>query len=111
MKDFFNIIRWPNLLMIVVIQALVFYFLMDHMGSMLYLEEAALLILITLLIGAAGYVINDYYDSAIDKINKPEEWIAGNTWSLTRTLNVYKVLVATGAVLALFLAYRLDMLI
>jgi 4-hydroxybenzoate polyprenyltransferase len=111
MKNFFRIIRWPNLLMIAVIQGMVFYFLMDHMGSMLYLQEAALLIFITVVIGAAGYVINDYYDSPIDSINKPSRWIAGNSWSLPKTLKVYKVLVALGAVLSLVLAYRLEMLI
>jgi 4-hydroxybenzoate polyprenyltransferase len=39
--------------------------------------------LLTLLISAAGYIINDYYDSEIDQINKPEKWVVGNTLSLT----------------------------
>ena len=54
MQNFFRIIRWPNLLMIAGIQALVFMKLMDHMGSMLYIEEVTGLIIITMIIGAAG---------------------------------------------------------
>ena len=110
MQNFFRIIRWPNLLMIAGIQALVFMKLMDHMGSMLYIEEVTGFIIITMIIGAAGYVINDYYDSRIDSINKPERWIAGNTWSLAKVMRFYKWLVVIGAICSLALAFRLEML-
>ena len=38
-----------------------------------------LLILATLMIAAAGYMINDYYDVKIDYVNKPDEVIIGRT--------------------------------
>ncbi|EKB48182.1 geranylgeranylglycerol-phosphate geranylgeranyltransferase [Cecembia lonarensis] len=38
-----------------------------------------LLILATVMIAAAGYMINDYYDVKIDYINKPDEVIIGRT--------------------------------
>jgi len=36
------------------------------------------LVFSTLLIAAAGNIINDYFDIKSDKINKPENWIIGN---------------------------------
>lgn len=38
-----------------------------------------LLVIATLMIAAAGYMINDYYDVKIDYVNKPEEVIIGKT--------------------------------
>ncbi|MBI9068119.1 MAG: geranylgeranylglycerol-phosphate geranylgeranyltransferase [Salinivirgaceae bacterium] len=37
------------------------------------------LILINVLLGAAGYVINDYFDRKIDSINRPKKVIVGKT--------------------------------
>ena len=37
------------------------------------------MVLSTVIIAAAGYYINDYYDIKIDLINKPEKVIVGNT--------------------------------
>jgi len=37
----------------------------------------ALLVLINMLLGAAGYIINDYFDRHIDRINRPNEVVVG----------------------------------
>lgn len=111
LRNFFHIIRWPNLLMLAVIQGIIYLRLLQTVQSVLGLAEIILLITITVMIAASGYVINDYYDARIDSINKPQRWIAGNTWPLKTVLNVYSVLVGAGALLSILLAYRLSLFI
>lgn len=111
LRNFFHIIRWPNLLMLAVIQGIIFYRLLQPGLSVMGVAEMILLVTITMTIAASGYVINDYYDARIDSINKPHRWIAGNTWSLKTVLNVYGVLIGAGALLSIFLAYKLSLII
>ncbi len=111
LKAIFSIIRWPNLLLLGLIQGVVFTKLIDWHWSIMNGTDVILLILITMLIGAGGYVINDYYDIEIDKINKPKQWIAGNQLSTGQVLRLYKGLIVAGAILAVSLGVRLDLLI
>jgi len=59
------------------------------------------LVIINVLLGAAGYIINDYFDRKIDSINRPHKVIIGNTVHrrfaiiLHSTLNGIAVLLAT----------------
>jgi 4-hydroxybenzoate polyprenyltransferase len=79
---FFRLIRWPNLVMIAVTQVL-FYFSLVHPlywgrefnDSSFKGINFLLLIISSLLIAAAGNIINDYFDRNIDEINKPEKKI------------------------------------
>ncbi|MBL0126692.1 MAG: geranylgeranylglycerol-phosphate geranylgeranyltransferase [Flavobacteriales bacterium] len=48
-------------------------------GPQLSLPLFVLLVLSTVLIAAGGNIINDYFDTRIDRINKPEEVIVGRT--------------------------------
>lgn len=74
---FFKLVRVLNLLFIVLTQALFQYFIVVPM--MQYKEHSpalsnqyfALLCLSSVLVAAAGYIINDYFDLNIDRINKP----------------------------------------
>jgi 4-hydroxybenzoate polyprenyltransferase len=74
---FFRLIRWVNLLFIVLTQCLFQYFIVVPIFSHNPVSPAfpvnffALLSLSSVLIAAAGYIINDYFDLNIDKINKP----------------------------------------
>ncbi len=111
LKTFFHIIRWPNLLMLAVIQVVIYIRLLQSDLSVLGLDEIILLISITMLIAASGYVINDYYDARIDSINKPQRWIAGNTWSLKTVMKVYGGLVGVGALMSIILAAKLSLFI
>lgn len=95
--------------MLAVIQFIIYYRLLQTDMSVLGIPEITLLITITMIIAASGYVINDYYDAQIDSINKPKRWIAGNTWTLKTVLNVFTVLIVTGALLSVVLAYRLSL--
>ncbi len=57
----------------------------------------------TLLITAAGYLINDIYDEEIDKINKPDKLYIGKFISKKNALNIYISLNITALLLAVYL--------
>lgn len=78
---FFRLVRWPNLVFIVVTQCL-FYFCIVIPVFTSYNTTAALntslfwhLVAASVFIAAAGYIINDYFDLSIDRINKPDKLV------------------------------------
>jgi len=108
-KNLLDIIRWRNLLMLAGIQALIYFRLLDPEQSHLKLPLFVGLSLITILLAAGGYVINDYYDRDIDRINKPHQLIAGHLWSLSKVKMLYILLIGVGAILSVLLAWRLGL--
>ncbi len=78
---FFRLIRWQNLVFIALTQILFMYCVLKPLlaqGSnkpSLNPLHFSLLVFSSVLIGAAGYVINDYFDLNIDRINKPNKLI------------------------------------
>lgn len=70
---FLKLIRWSNLAFIVLCQVL-FYFCIYL--PIFHLEQEKIItwmIIASVCIAAAGYIINDYFDLNIDQINKPEK--------------------------------------
>jgi 4-hydroxybenzoate polyprenyltransferase len=75
---FFRLIRIGNLLMMVATQILAYYFLTHHLIVVDLLNKKFLSVLMaTFLVGASGYIINDYLDIKIDYVNKPHRVIVG----------------------------------
>ena len=73
---FFRLVRWPNLVFIVITQLLFNYCIYRHVygtttGSPAETRQLLFLVLASILIAAAGYIINDYFDLNIDQVNKP----------------------------------------
>lgn len=64
------------------------------------------LILATLLIAAAGYIINDYFDIKIDLINRPETVILEKSIPRKQAIIMHSVFSLLGLGLALLLAHR-----
>ncbi len=95
--------------MTALVQLLIYAVLVDAALSVLGLSDFVIFTLITVIIAGSGYVINDYYDEEIDKVNKPKKWIVGNIWSRKEVLKLYFLLVSMGAVLSIFLAIRLSL--
>lgn len=58
-----------------------------------------ILVLSTVIIAAAGYYINDYYDIKIDLINKPDRVIVGNTIKRRPVMIAHTTLNALGILL------------
>jgi len=77
-----TLIRWKNLLIIFFTQLLIWACvilpasaLQNEVASLLTPFHFLLIALSTILIAAAGYIINDYFDVRIDLINKPQKMI------------------------------------
>lgn len=107
---FFKLIRWPNLVFIIITQ-LLFYFcvyapmlssnLFPHI-SLLYLLIAA-----SVCIAAAGYIINDYFDIQIDAINKPERVVVNKIIKRRWAIVWHWVLSSIGIFFSFFVSYKL----
>jgi len=68
-----------------------------------------LFILDTILIAAGGYVINDIFDQQADLENKPEnQFIGKNHLSVKMAWFYYFVLIATGFIIATYIAYEIE---
>ena len=70
---FFKLIRWPNLVFIALTQALFYYCVYYPVAGNDHPHRLAWIIIASVFIAAAGYIINDYFDLNIDQINKPSK--------------------------------------
>ena len=76
---FLRLVRWPNLVFIVLTQVLFYFCVYDPLFHKDGSRSLAWIILASVLIAAAGYIINDYFDLNIDQINKPEKNVFART--------------------------------
>ena len=110
MNNYIKIIRPANLLIIILTQFFLRFFIIDTyfglsgLGPAFSLAQFILLVLATILIAAGGYVINDYFDQKADAVNKPEKRIAGEKIHNNLLLRYYRVLTILGIMLGLSLA-------
>ncbi|PWB22235.1 geranylgeranylglycerol-phosphate geranylgeranyltransferase [Flavobacterium sp. HTF] len=103
---FLKLIRFQNLLMLAFMQLLFRYAFLKQQDIPLALADwqYGLLVLSTVLIAAAGYVINNIYDVATDSINKPNNVVIGKGISETAGYNIYIVLNITGVAIGFYLS-------
>src|SRR6476661_8475697 len=69
---FLKLVRWKNLVFIVLTQLLYFYCIYQPIAGMEFHYRVVWLMAASVFIAAAGYIINDYFDLNIDQVNKPE---------------------------------------
>ncbi|MEO9483321.1 MAG: geranylgeranylglycerol-phosphate geranylgeranyltransferase [Ekhidna sp.] len=72
--------RIPNLVIIGLTQFITAYYLLSKSLSTLLEPNFLLFIFSTGMIGAAGYIINDYFDQKIDMVNRPTKVIVGTSF-------------------------------
>lgn len=103
---FLKLIRYKNLLLLAFMQVLFRYAFLKQQDIPLALNDwqYGLLVLSTVLLAAAGYVINNIYDVATDTINKPEDVVIGKGISETAGYNIYVALNITGVALGFILS-------
>ncbi len=105
---FFGLIRWVNLVYIALTQLLVALCL-QHYEAIHNIDfyHLTLLILSTVFLAAAGYIINDYFDVKADEINKPNRIYINRVFK-RRTAMLWHILFNTlGVGIGFFLAFRL----
>ncbi|MBE8724789.1 geranylgeranylglycerol-phosphate geranylgeranyltransferase [Flavobacterium hungaricum] len=103
---YLKLIRYQNLLMLAFMQLLFRYAFLKQQNVPLALADwqYGLLVLSTVLLAAAGYVINNIYDVATDSINKPNDVVVGKGISETAAYNIYIGLNISGVAIGFLLA-------
>lgn len=103
---YLQLIRLPNLFLLALMQLTFRYGFLVHQDIPLALADWQyfLLVLATVLIAGAGYVINDIFDQDSDAINKPEKSIVGKSITEGRAYNIYVGLNITGVVIGFYLS-------
>lgn len=110
--DYLRLIRFPNLLIVVLTQFLLQHLLLIpafHQGGLspaLDPVHFSLLVLSTVLIAAGGYVINDLTDYPIDVLNKPDQVIINRLIPASTAWQYYYGLTAVGFLISLYLAWH-----
>lgn len=66
-----------------------------------------LLVLSTVLIAAAGYIINDYFDVRADKVNKPKRLVIDNGVKRRVAIGAHTVINLVAILLGLYVSYAI----
>ncbi len=124
MLAFLKLIRWQNLLIVIVTQFLIRYALINTLAGSMLLEgmlpggphsyillqlpfiDFLVLVFATACITAGGYVINDYFDIRTDLVNKGEV-IVGTRIPRRRAMMWHNILSGLGVVAGFWVSYRI----
>lgn len=110
-QSIFSLVRFPNLLIIAFTQYAMRYLIMEPLLPSDSFElqfgdfQFALLVFSTMLIAAAGYIINDYFDTRADLINKPERVVVGVAISRKVAMILHMILNIAGVGIGIYLAF------
>ncbi len=116
MIDFFKLIRYKNLLIIAATQYLMRYCIVRPIIRVndfeLQLDNLHffLLVLSSMLITAAGYVINDYFDTKTDMLNRPGTVLVGKQISRKTAMLIHILLNIAGVGLGIYLSVKIGIL-
>jgi len=112
LSSFLQLVRWKNLVMIAFIQLLFkyIYFPIFSVDTALSNFNFLILVFTTLIIAAAGYIINDIYDIQADIINKPTKVLVSREITKKQANFLYNIFNAIGLLSGLYVAYTIDKL-
>jgi 4-hydroxybenzoate polyprenyltransferase len=105
----FSVVRGYNIMLIVFAQYLASIFIFSPEKSLRYVLldlNLYLIVLSTICVIAAGYIINNFYDAETDKINKPLKSSIDALVEQSIKLKMYFILNFMGALLALFVSWK-----
>jgi len=111
---FFRLVRWPNLVFIALTQWLFYSCIVNPFTK----NETAvwpvipqgyfwLLSLSSVLVAAGGYIINDYFDLNIDRINKPDKLVIGKIISRRWAMLWHLALSIAGILIGFHIGYKI----
>lgn len=104
--DYFRLMRWQNLLFL----AFLMWVMERVCAEVLYANGfyeilpwwyLVLLIGVSVCIAAGGYIINDYFDIKIDRINRADKLIVTQTVSKDQAIWAYRIATGIGVVMGL----------
>ncbi len=102
---FLKMIRLPNLVFIALTQVLfqvcIFYPLYENNIPADDTRNFILLLVASVLIAGAGYIINDYFDINIDEVNKPERMVVDKVINRRWAIAWHLILSAAGVLLTI----------
>ena len=113
MLPILQLIRFPNLLITLLVQFFLYYFLIYEpsqvIGHMLYFDGGlfALLALCTLCIMAGGYLINDWLDYDLDLSQDPNQVIVNRKVSIHCVRLLYGLFNGLAILLIIYLAWQM----
>lgn len=107
-------IRFPNLVIVVLIEFLLRYGVLmpvlfnGHTEYMTSLPDFILFVLTTLLLATGGYVINDYFDQKIDRVNRPDQLVVSRIVAPRMAIKIHLLVNLIAVILGFYLAYEIQ---
>ena len=110
LNNIFKIIRWENLIIISLSQIFIKFFFIDFFiqKDQLLNENFVILLIVTILIAASGYIVNDIYDYNLDQINKPEKVVLGKFLKSRDAIKIYMLFNSLAIMLSFFLCMKIE---
>lgn len=109
---FLKMVRLPNLLFIAITQVLFHYCILLPVLTQAGFEPQIsgwiflLLVIASVAIAAAGYIINDYFDINIDEVNKPHKNVLDHIVSRRWAMLWHFILSTAGVLLSGFISWK-----
>jgi 4-hydroxybenzoate polyprenyltransferase len=109
-----RLVRWPNLIFIALTQLLFYYcIVVPSMPASYYqfsqrLTPLVLMLLVSasVLIAAAGYIINDYFDINIDRVNKPGKMVVEKVIKRRTAIILHILMSFAGIAISGYVSYK-----
>jgi 4-hydroxybenzoate polyprenyltransferase len=109
---FLKLVRIENLIIIALTQILLRYFVLEKVLGNHHLQLTLddllfyLMVASTVLIAAAGYIINDYFDVKTDMINHPDTVVVGRVIKRRWAIILHVSLTTLGVMLGIYVALK-----
>ncbi len=114
MLQILKLLRWPNLVIIIISMMLIQFCVINPLLGVeafyagMTALEFTLLILATVLITIGGYLINDYFDIDVDRLNKPGKNQVGMKFPVATVQILYWLFTVSGVLLGIILSWMLN---
>jgi len=115
MIAFIKLIRIQNLIIVAVTQYLMRYAIIEPILKINNFElqlsnfNFFILVFATVLLTAAGYVINDYFDTKTDTINRPKKVVVGRKIGRRTAMAIHVVFNIVGIIAGFYISYKIGL--
>ncbi|MDX2429544.1 MAG: geranylgeranylglycerol-phosphate geranylgeranyltransferase, partial [Bacteroides sp.] len=115
LSSIFTLVRFPNLVIIAATQYAMRYLIMEPLLPTSDFElqfgnlQFFLLVLSTVFIAGAGYIINDYFDTRTDMINKPARVVVGVEVGRRQAMILHAILNIIGVGIGIYLSFYIKL--